>query len=189
MSKSDDSLFSLHEHALEKAYEVCPNCGSDLAVKHSKSGAFWGCAAYPSCDYTRPVVEQQKVEDKILSGTECPECGNELAVKQGRYGMFIGCSDYPECHHIEDTHHHEDAGVSCPECLLKKRSGELIERTNRYGKTFYSCDQYPKCKFVVNYQPIAGTCQQCGYGLLLKRHMAAGEKLQCSLKKCGKFQI
>ncbi|WP_206485905.1 topoisomerase DNA-binding C4 zinc finger domain-containing protein [Thalassotalea sp. G2M2-11] len=188
MSNSDQPLFSRHEHALEKTYEVCPECGSELVVKNSKAGAFFGCASYPECKYTRPVVEHEKVEDKILAGTECPECGHELAVKQGRYGMFIGCSNFPQCHHIEDTQHHEDAGVACPECAAKKRQGELIERTNRFGKTFYSCDQYPKCKFVVNHQPVAGSCQQCGYGLLLKRQMAAGEKLQCAQKKCGHFQ-
>lgn len=187
-STSDKPLFYQHEHALEKAYEVCPECGSEIVIKNSKSGKFFGCASYPTCDFTRAIVEHERVEDKILAGTQCPECQHELAVKQGRYGMFIACSNYPECHHIEDINQQEDAGASCPECVLKKRAGELIERTNRYGKTFYSCDQYPKCKFVVNHQPVEGTCQQCGFGLLLKRHMAAGEKLQCALKKCSKFQ-
>lgn len=182
----DDSLFSHHEHALEKAYETCPECGCELSIKHSKSGAFFGCNAYPTCQYTRPVVEHEKVEDKILTGSECPECGHELAVKQGRYGMFIGCTNFPECHHIEDSHQHKEKveEVACPKC----EKGELVERTSRYGKTFYSCNAYPKCKFVVNHEPVEGECQTCGFPLLLKRQMAAGEKLQCALKKCGKFQ-
>lgn len=184
MPDSDDSMFSHREHALEKAYEVCPECESQLTIKHSKSGSFWGCISYPACEYTRPVVEHEKVEDKVLTGSECPKCGHELAVKQGRYGMFIGCSNFPDCHHIEDTSHHEDAGVNCPKC----KTGELIERTSRYGKTFYSCDSYPKCKFIVNHAPVAGTCQKCGFGLLLKRNMSAGEKLQCAQKKCAHFQ-
>jgi putative DNA topoisomerase len=184
MSDPDDSMFSHHEHALEKANEPCPECGSELAIKHGKSGAFWGCVSYPNCAFTRPIVEHEKVEDQILAGSECPKCGHELAVKQGRYGMFIGCSNFPACHHIEDQNHHEDAGVNCPKC----KKGELIERTSRYGKIFYSCDNYPKCKFIVNHPPVAGTCQQCGFELLLKRNMSAGEKLQCAQKKCGHFQ-
>ena len=185
MSDSDQPLFKKHEHALEKAYEVCPECGSELTIKHSKSGAFWGCNSYPSCSYTRAVVEQQKVEDKVLVGSACPECGQELAVKQGRYGMFIGCSNFPQCHHIEDNQHQseekEQVSVACPSCA----TGKLQEKTSRFGKTFYSCDQYPKCKYVVNFEPVEATCPECHWPLMLKRQMASGEVHVCPQKKCG----
>ena len=92
MSNSEKPLFSHHEHALEKPSEACPECNSELTIKHGKSGPFFGCVSYPNCKYTRPVVEHERVEEKVLAGSECPECGCELAVKQGRYGMFIGCS-------------------------------------------------------------------------------------------------
>ena len=184
MSNSDDPLFSHHEHALEKAYEVCPDCGCELTIKNSKAGAFWGCSAYPKCHYTRPVVEHERVEDQILTGSECPKCGNELAVKQGRYGMFIGCSNFPECHHIEHQEAQSNVDVPCPSC----QKGHVVERQSRFGKTFYACDSYPKCKFAVNHFPVKGTCQKCGFDLLLKRDMASGEKLQCGQKKCGHFQ-
>jgi putative DNA topoisomerase len=181
MSKSDDSLFTRHEHALEKAYEVCPECGSELAVKHGKSGAFFGCVNYPTCHYTRPVVEHERVDDQILAGTECPECQSPLAVKQGRYGMFIGCSNYPQCHHIEETNPQDDSGVACPSC----KKGELMEKTNRYGKTFFSCDNYPKCKYVINYPPVDDVCPECQWPILVQRKMASGEVLMCPQKKCS----
>ncbi|WP_448550128.1 topoisomerase DNA-binding C4 zinc finger domain-containing protein [Thalassotalea fusca] len=184
MSKSDDSLFSRHEHALEKAYELCPECGGELHIKNGKSGAFLGCSSYPNCQYTRPVVEHEKVEDRILTGSECPQCGSELAVKQGRYGMFIGCSNFPDCHYIEHEQNAQAATVACPSCS----KGSLQSKTSRYGKTFYSCDRYPKCKYIVNHEPVAGECEKCHYPLLVKRNMAAGEKLQCAQKKCGHFQ-
>jgi putative DNA topoisomerase len=177
-------LFSSHEHALEREYEICPECGSELVIKNSKAGAFFGCASYPNCDYTRPVVEHERIDDKVLEGSECPECGSELSVKQGRYGIFIGCTNYPDCRHIEETHHQEDAGVACPSC----KKGELFEKTNRFGKTFYACDAYPKCKFVVNHKPVTGKCQECGFALLLERHMAAGLKYQCANKRCAVMQ-
>ena len=43
MPNSDKPLFSQHEHALEKAYEVCPECGSEIVIKNSKSGKFFNC--------------------------------------------------------------------------------------------------------------------------------------------------
>lgn len=186
MSQSNDPLFSQHEHALEQAYGVCPDCGSELSIKRGKAGAFIGCNSYPKCQYTRPVVEHEKVEDKVLAGSQCPECGHELAVKQGRYGMFIGCTNFPACHHIEHEQNEvaSEENVNCPSC----RKGQLTAKTTRYGKTFYPCDNYPKCKFAVNHEPVAGECQQCGFALLLRRQMAAGEKLQCADKKCGHFQ-
>lgn len=181
MSDPQTPLFSLHENALEKAAEKCPECGGSLTIKQGKAGAFLGCENYPNCQFTRAIVEHERVEDKVLVGSECPECGHELAVKQGRYGMFIGCSNFPDCHHIEETHQHEAAGVQCPKC----KKADLIERTNRFGKTFYSCDRYPKCKYVVNYQPVQETCPSCHWSILVKRKMASGVVLMCPEKKCG----
>lgn len=184
MSESDKPLFTHHEHALEDAYPMCPECGSELTIKHGKSGAFLGCVNYPNCQYTRVVAEHERVEDKILLGSECPLCAHELAVKQGRYGMFIGCSHFPQCHHIEHETEETLQNIKCPSC----KRGSLQEKLSRFGKTFYSCDTYPKCKFVVNHEPIAGTCEKCQFPLLLKRNMAAGIKYQCAAKKCSYMQ-
>ncbi len=184
MSDPHKPLFTHHEHALEKEYQVCPECGSEVTIKHGKSGPFLGCVNYPNCQYTRPVVEHERVEDKILSGSKCPLCSHELAVKRGRYGMFIGCSNFPECKHIEHEQAETISEVTCPSC----NKGSLQEKTSRFGKKFYSCDDYPKCKFVVNHEPIAGKCEKCQYPLLLKRNMAAGIKYQCADKKCAHMQ-
>lgn len=180
MSKSDDSIFKHHEHALEKAVEYCPTCDSELSIKHGKKGAFLGCSNYPNCEYTRPIVEHEKIEDNVLDGTHCPLCNSSLAVKQGRYGMFIGCTNFPTCEHIEDTNQKDDVGVSCPSC----KTGELFEKTNRYGKTFYSCDQYPSCKYVINYPPVNEICPECAWPMLVERKMASGNVHICPQKKC-----
>jgi putative DNA topoisomerase len=181
MSDSEQPLFTKHEHALEKADEPCPECGSELTIKHGKSGAFFGCASYPNCQYIRPVVEHERVEDKILPGSQCPKCQHPLAVKQGRYGMFIGCTNFPDCDHIEGNNQKDDAGVACPSC----KKGELFEKSNRFGKTFYACDQYPKCKYVINYPPVAEACPDCRWPIMVKRTMASGEAHVCPQKKCG----
>ncbi|SET69114.1 DNA topoisomerase family protein [Thalassotalea agarivorans] len=183
MSDNND-LFSRHEHALEKEYETCPSCGHDLHIKHSKSGSFLGCSNYPTCDYTRPLVEQERMEQQVLPGSECPACGHELAVKQGRYGMFIGCTNFPACNHIEHQETDQEVDVACPSC----NKGHLQAKNNRFGKTFYACDNYPSCKYVLNHEPVAGECEKCGYPCLLKRTLARGEALQCADKKCGHIQ-
>ncbi len=185
MSESDKPLFTHHEHALEKAYQVCPECGSELAIKHGKSGPFLGCENYPNCQYTRAVVEHERVDDTVLPGTECPLCGHNLAVKQGRYGMFIGCTNYPDCHHIEESQKQENTDVACPSCQRKGQIGQLKEKSNRFGKTFYSCDQYPKCKYVLNNEPVTQSCPECQWPVLIKRTMANGDILSCPQKKCS----
>lgn len=184
MSDSEQALFTQHEHALQRSDQDCPECGASLVVKHSKSGAFFACTAYPQCQYTRAVVEHEKIADKVLAGTQCPECASPLAVKQGRYGMFIGCTSFPECSHIEETHQQDDVGIACPKC----HSGDLVEKTNRFGKTFYSCHNYPKCKYVLNYLPVAQPCAKCQWPIMIKRNMASGEVLVCPEKKCGHKQ-
>ena len=99
--------------------------------------------------------------------------------------MFIGCSNYPECHHIEGEQQHEDVGVDCPSCKSKGKLGELKEKTNRFGKSFFTCDQYPKCKYVLNYPPVAQDCPLCKWPVLVKRNMAGGEIVMCPQKKCN----
>jgi len=180
MSNSEQPLFSRHEHALEKSDQLCPKCGGELMVKHGKSGVFFGCSHYPVCQYIQPNHEHERAEDKVLAGSECPLCQNFLAVKQGRYGMFIGCTNYPDCHYIEEEKA-KSAGVVCPQC----KQGELQEKISRYGKTFYSCNQYPRCKYIVNYPPIFQPCPQCHWSILVKRTMASGEMLVCPEKKCS----
>ena len=33
----------------------CPKCGTDMQLRHGKTGNFWGCTGYPTCRGTRPV--------------------------------------------------------------------------------------------------------------------------------------
>lgn len=183
MSKIDEKLFNHNAHALEREYDVCPKCGSELVFKSSKHGAFLGCASYPQCDYMRPLHEHVDTIVKELD-VACPQCGTALAVKNGRYGMFIGCTAYPACDFIvhEQAETEPAEAVPCPEC----KKGHLVERKSRYGKAFWGCDQYPKCQFGVNYPPIACRCQVCHYPLVVKRSGAKGEYWQCANKKCAK---
>jgi len=52
--------------------------------------------------------------------------------------------------------------VACPEC----GQGQLVVKRTRKGRTFYSCNRYPECKFAVWQRPLPEPCPKCG-GLLL----------------------
>ncbi|MYM61357.1 DNA topoisomerase [Vibrio sp. OCN044] len=188
--KIDNQLFSAHEHALEQ--KACPKCRSQqgngqLQLRHGKHGVFLGCSLYPSCDYVQPLHQNDGHVVKEL-GVPCPECGQELVLRHGRYGMFIGCSDYPNCSHVESLDQEANsapcADIACPEC----HKGQLVERKNRFGKTFYACDNFPKCRFALNQPPVKGCCEQCGFPLLVEKALANGNKLQCADRKCGYTQ-
>ncbi|GLS84830.1 DNA topoisomerase family protein [Paraferrimonas haliotis] len=181
MASPSDSLFSLHEHALERELETCPKCQSKLQIRSSKSGPFLGCSGYPKCDYSRPLVQHQNIDTQVIDDSSCPDCGKPLAVKSGRYGIFIGCTGYPQCSFHENPNAAPEPNeVTCPQC----RKGELAARTNKYGKSFYGCSNYPKCKYVLNYKPVAQACAQCGWPVLVERKMAAGLSLVCPQKTC-----
>jgi ssDNA-binding Zn-finger/Zn-ribbon topoisomerase 1 len=47
------------------------------------------------------------------------------------------------------------------------------------GKTFYACNQFPKCKHIVNDPPTGETCESCGMLMVTKD----GE-VRCSNKDC-----
>ena len=96
--------------------------------------------------------------------------------------MFIGCSDYPACDHTELIDKPDETAIVCPQC----RTGQLVQRRSRYGKTFYSCDRYPECQFVINFKPLAGECPECHYPLLIEKKTALGVKHFCASKQCGK---
>lgn len=177
MSKIDHSLFSAHEHALEHSVGDCPECGNHLHIRNSKSGPFIGCSAYPACQFSKPLHDQQTTVLKEITGTQCPECQSVLAIKKGRYGMFIGCTNFPECHHIEPIKKQEDTQLLCPQC----GTGHITERTNKYGKRFYSCNRYPQCRYVLNSVPVKGQCPECGWGLLIEKK----GQVCCPQPKCG----
>ena len=180
MSKIDHSLFHADQHALQQAFGDCPQCSAPLSLKHGKKGPFIGCSRYPDCDFSKPLHEHEDSLIKLIDGSTCPACGAELAIKKGRFGLFIGCSRFPACHHIESVKAQQDTRIDCPIC----HTGHIVKRANKYGKTFYACNGYPKCTFLLNHQPVAGRCERCDFALLEKR----GDKLKCADKRCQHTQ-
>ena len=167
----------------EEIDEKCPKCGSQLSIRLGRHGKFIGCTAYPECTYTRNVDAEPGSSDEpeVVKDRKCPKCGSDLVVKRGRYGKFIGCSSYPDCRHMEPLEKPEDTGVPCPEC----KQGSMLKRKSRYGKVFYSCSEYPKCKYAVWNEPVDEACPDCGHPILtIKVTKRRGTEKVCPQKEC-----
>jgi DNA topoisomerase-1 len=65
--------------------------------------------------------------------------------------------------------------IKCPDC-----GGDIIERSSRRGK-FFGCGNYPKCKFISNFEPTEKKCSECG-GMMCKRELRKKEIYECA--KC-----
>ncbi|MCX7935563.1 MAG: topoisomerase DNA-binding C4 zinc finger domain-containing protein, partial [Planctomycetota bacterium] len=74
----------------------CPQCGAEMVIRYSQSGAFFGCTCYPECQGTIPLAEEAAAEGAVEAAA-CPSCGAPLVLRRSRFGAFFGCSKYPEC--------------------------------------------------------------------------------------------
>ena len=167
-----------------KTEHVCDLCGQPMVVKWGRNGYFLACSGYPDCKNTKEIksfdgdgskVELAPIED---TGEVCEKCGKPMVIKKGRFGRFLACSGYPECKNTRSI----STGVTCPKCS----EGQLVERRSKKGKTFYSCNRYPKCRFSVFNPPVAESCPKCGFAVLVRKESKKdGKILACSVKGCG----
>ena len=144
--------------------ETCEKCGKPMVLRKGRYGSFLACSGYPECRNTKKTVQENgrtQVQEERPLDEQCPRCGSHLVLKQGRFGPFAACSNYPECRYIKQ----ETTGVPCPEC----GKGEIVRRKSRRGKTFYGCNAFPDCRFVLWSKPVARECPDCGAPYLLER--------------------
>nr|WP_250323609.1 type I DNA topoisomerase [Campylobacter lari] len=61
----------------------CPSCQEgEIVERFSKRGKFYGCSAYPKCNY---ISKYKPSEEK------CSECGETLIIKELKKGIFLEC--------------------------------------------------------------------------------------------------
>ena len=75
--------------------------------------------------------------------------------------MDTACSNYPTCKYIKKEEHEVVELCDCPNCGSK-----IVEKTTRKGKTFYGCNNYPKCKTAFWDKPTGELCPNCSKLLL-----------------------
>ncbi|MCP3176643.1 type I DNA topoisomerase [Desulfuromonas sp. KJ2020] len=164
----------------EKTDRTCPECGKELVIKLGRAGKFYACSGFPDCRHTEPLSAEER-EEPVMSEEKCDKCGAPMLIKDGRYGKFLACSAYPECKNIQPLVKPKALGITCPDC----KEGELMEKKSRYGKIFYSCNRYPKCKYALWDQPIDEPCPQCGYPVIVEKVTKRyGTYRKCPTENC-----
>ena len=175
------------EATTEATDELCPECQRPLVVKLGKRGKFIACTGFKEgCKYTRPLAREgdaaADAAEPVLSEEKCDKCQAPMLIKDGRYGKYLACSAYPACRNIQPLVKPKGTGVVCPAC----REGELTEKKSRFGKIFYSCNRYPKCKLAVWDPPQAVPCPQCAYPItVVKTGKRIGTVQRCPKEGCN----
>lgn len=164
--------------------EVCEKCGNKMVIKRGRFGKFLACSGYPECKNTKqvPAENESDGENQTKPADEpvkeiCPTCGAGMVIKAGRFGKFIACVNYPECKTTKSI----SIGVKCPE---EDCGGEIVEKRSRKGRTFYGCNQYPKCKFAAWNRPVLKNCPKCDSTYLVERYKEGEKYLSCPVKEC-----
>ena len=116
------------------------------------------------------ALEKMPKKEAEKTGEKCPNCGHDLVIRKGKYGEFTACSNFPECKYIKQEPKEEKIACDCPNC-----DGKIIEKRSKRGKTFYGCNNYPKCKTAYWDKPIGEKCPNCGEMLTEKKG-----KIKCS---------
>jgi DNA topoisomerase-1 len=177
-----DKEVSKADITTEKTDKTCPECGKELVIKLGRSGRFLACSGFPDCRHTEPLNSDGKeAEEPVVSDEKCEKCGEPMLIKTGRYGKFLACSGYPKCKNIQPLEKPKSLGITCPEC----GEGEMMEKKSRYGKIFYSCNRYPKCKYALWNEPKEEPCPKCGWPLTeIKITKRWGTVQRCPQEEC-----
>ncbi len=150
-----------------------------MVIRFGRAGRFLACRNYPTCRNTANFRETAEGKVEIVededAGIACDKCGRPMVVRRWRGSRYIACSGYPECRNSRPF----PVGVKCPEC----REGDVIERSSRFGKAFYSCSRYPDCRFASWSRPIEAVCPVCGYPAMAERVRKGGKTETVCLRK------
>ena len=135
----------------------CPKCGQKLQKIWAKKGYFYGCGTYPTCDYTAPIeameFKREDYDPDFNWDAPCPNCSALMTVRHGRFGPFLGCTRYPECNGIVNIPKKGEKNYQAsdmPNCPAIGCDGRTVARKSRFGKTFFSCSNYPDCDVIGN---------------------------------------
>lgn len=148
---------NIKSEGMEISATKCPKCGANMVVKSGKFGKFLACPNYPECNATLPF-------DSEISKEKCPKCGTLMYYRTGRNGKYLSC---PKCSASQPI---TELAGKCPVCGAPTR-----RMKSKAGKIFYSCSNYPQCKFMSWEMPTGEKCPKCGKYLFKK-----GKQIRCS---------
>lgn len=149
-SSIEELTFDKSEYAEDFNWDQkCPNCGSDMVVRHGKYGAFLGCSNYPEC---RGIVNIPKKGEQIVSQEDLPNCpaigcDGKIMARRSRFGkVFYSCSNFPDCDVI--VNNLDDLGEKYPNhpktAYVKKPRGRAAKKDKETGKAKKKAAAKPK---------------------------------------------
>ena len=87
------------------------------------------------------AAEAEKMKPEVEeSDVKCEKCGKMMVVRYGRFGKFLACSGFPECKNTKTLA--APTGLTCP-----TDGGNIVMKKTRRGKSFWGCENWPKCKW------------------------------------------
>ena len=133
----------------------CPLCGHKLQKIWSRKKYFYGCSDYPNCPYTMPIealtFKKEDYDPNFDWDQPCPKCHGEMQLRFGKFGPFLGCKRYPDCKGIVNIPKKDEIPAGdMPTCPAHGCDGRMVQRRSRFGKTFFSCSNYPDCDVIAN---------------------------------------
>lgn len=121
-------------------------------------------------------IDKVKIADEV-SDEICDRCGRNMVIKVSKFGKFLACPGFPECKNTKPII--KDTGVQCPKC-----NARIVERKSKKGKKFFTCENAPKCDFLLWDQPIKTPCPICG-SVMVKKYFKKGSVTICSNDECS----
>ena len=106
----------------------------------------------------------------------CELCGRKMVVRHGKYGKFLACPGFPECKNTK-TLQQETPGA-CPRCGKK-----VLAKKSKTGRTYYGCEDNPRCGFMTWDIPLAEKCPRCGSSLF--KTTGRVKMIHCLKEGCG----
>ena len=106
----------------------------------------------------------------------CELCGRKMVVRHGKYGKFLACPGFPECKNTKTLQ--QETPASCPRCGKK-----VLAKKSKTGRTYYGCEDNPKCGFMTWDLPLAEKCPQCGSSLF--KTTGRVKMIHCLKEGCG----
>ena len=111
-------------------------------------------------------VESAKLVEE--SEYKCDKCGSPMVYKNGRFGRFLACSNYPNCRNTMaidkngKPQEKKKEELTLADFKCEKCGSDVYIRHGKYGD-FYSCSNYPTCKFTKPVTKDTGVaCPKCG---------------------------
>ncbi len=182
----------------EPAGVKCEKCGRAMVIRKGSRGTFIACSGFPRCRNTKPIEKLEELQKSQPADCEPENPAARRAASRNGGKVDIEALGAPPPGFawtrtgrpvVEVMPEHEE-DLRCPEC-----GSPMQLKRGRFGP-FFSCTNYPKCRFVANLRgeakkqaealmpaakpiPTDIPCPECGRPMMV-RQGRSGRFLGCS---------